>query len=128
MNQGNIAGGRTKPEGKFELFAWLFMRISGLLLVFLALGHLAIMHLVNSIDTIDYQFVADRFATPFWRTYDFVMLVLAMMHGTNGIRTLIDDYIHKNGRRLFALSALYAVSFLLVALGAIVLFTFEPVK
>lgn len=126
--QGNVAGGRVRPEGKFELVAWLFMRISGLLLVFLALGHLFIMHIFNSIDTIDYDFVAERFATPFWRTYDLVMLTLAMMHGTNGIRTLIDDYILAPGKRLFALSFLYVVFFVLVSLGALVLFTFQPVK
>ena len=126
--QGNVAGGRVKPEGKFELFSWLFMRISGLVLVFLALGHLVIMHLINSIDDINYEFVANRFATPFWRTYDFIMLMLAMLHGTNGIRTLIEDYVHSPGKRLFSLSTLYVISFVLIALGALVLFTFKAVK
>ena len=126
--QGNVAGGRVRPEGKFELFAWFFMRLSGLLLVFLALGHLVIMHLVNNIDKINYQFVADRFTTPFWRTYDLLMLVLAMMHGTNGIRTLIGDYIQAPGRRLLALSTLYVIFFVLVALGAMILFTFKAGK
>lgn len=126
--QANIAGGRLRPEGKFESYAWLFMRLSGLLLVFLAIGHLVIMHLINNIDLIDYEFVARRFATPFWRTYDFLMLSLAMLHGTNGIRTLIDDYILVPGRRLFALSTLYVISFILVVLGALILFTFQPVK
>lgn len=123
--QGNTAGGRVRPEGKFELFTWVFMRISGVLLCFLAIGHLFIMHVINSIDTIDYDFVVERFATPFWRTYDLLMLFLAMMHGTNGIRVLIGDYIRKPGKRLFALSALYTISFAVVLLGAMILFTFS---
>lgn len=124
--QGNIAGGRVRPQGKFELYAWFFMRISGVLLVALVLLHFFIMHILNSIDNINYQFVVERFKTPFWRTYDLVMLVLAMAHGTNGIRVLIGDYISKPGLRLFALTLLYVVSLLIVVLGAMVLFTFQP--
>jgi len=126
--QGNVAGGRVRPQGKFELYTWLFMRVSGLLLIFLVIGHLFIMHVFNSIDDINYAFVVERFATPFWRTYDLLMLVLAMMHGTNGIRTLIGDYIQSPGKKLFALSTLYTLSFVLVALGAMILFTFQPVE
>lgn len=126
--QGNVAGGRARPEGKFEVYAWLFMRISGVLLVFLAVGHLFIMHVFNGIDKIDYDFVAERFTTPFWRTYDLLMLVLAMMHGTNGLRTLIGDYIISPGKRLFALSVLYTIFFVVSAVGALILFTFQPVQ
>ena len=39
---------------------WLFMRISGLVLVVLAIGHLIIMHLINSVEIIDYHWVAMR--------------------------------------------------------------------
>ena len=62
-------------------------------LLFLALGHLLIMHIIHNVDNIDFQFVAARYATPFWRTYDLVMLWLAMIHGVNGIRTVLVDYI-----------------------------------
>ncbi len=125
--QGNVAGGRGRPQDKFELRAWFFMRISGVILAVLAIGHLFIMHVFNSIENIDYQFVVERWKTPFWRTYDFVMLVLAMMHGTNGIRVLIGDYVRSPGKKLFALSSLYTLSFIILALGAIILFTFKAV-
>src|SRR3989442_209838 len=53
--------GRPAPtDSPFELYAWLFMRISGVLLLLLAVGHLCIMHLFNHIDTINYEFVAGR--------------------------------------------------------------------
>jgi succinate dehydrogenase / fumarate reductase membrane anchor subunit len=103
------------------------MRISGVVLLFLALGHLAIMHLFNNIEVVNYDFVAARYMTPFWRTYDLVMLWLAMIHGTNGIRTLVDDYISARGWRLVSLSSLYVVSFIILALGSLVIFTFQPV-
>ena len=119
--------GRPKPDSGLELYAWLFMRISGVVLLFMALGHLAIMHIINNIEVINYAFVAKRFATPFWRTYDVVMLWLAMIHGVNGIRTLVEDYISARGWRLVSLASLYVVSFIILALGSMVIFTFQPV-
>ncbi|MFB3921442.1 MAG: succinate dehydrogenase, hydrophobic membrane anchor protein [Terriglobia bacterium] len=119
--------GRPRPDSGLELYAWLFMRISGVVLLFMALGHLAIMHIINNIEVVNYSFVAKRFATPFWRTYDLVMLWLAMIHGANGVRTLIDDYISARGWRLVSLASLYVVGFIILALGSLVIFTFQPV-
>ena len=44
--------------------AWYFMRISGLVLVFLALGHLFITHILNNVENINYYFVASRWGDP----------------------------------------------------------------
>ena len=116
--------GSPRPAGGFELWSWFFMRISGLLLVFLVLGHLYIMHILNSVEIIDYDFVARRWANIGWRAYDWVMLVLALFHGANGIRVIVDDYAHRPGWRTFWLSLLYVVSFVLLVLGTVVLVTF----
>ena len=61
------AGARPRPAGGLELYAWLFMRVSGILLVLLALGHLAIMHLYYGVENIDFSLVAERWANPLWR-------------------------------------------------------------
>lgn len=119
-------GPRPRPVGGFELFMWFFMRASGILLLVLALGHLAIMHLINSIEVIDYAFVARRYATPFWRSYDLTMLILALVHGLNGLRTLIDDYVHPPGWRLLSLSLLYVVALVFLVVGSLVILTFQP--
>ena len=118
---------RPKPESGLELYAWFFMRISGIVLLLMVLGHFTIMHLINNIEVINYQFVAQRFVTPLWRTYDLVMLWLALLHGVNGIRTLVEDYIRPRGWRLLALSSLYVLGFVLLALGSLVLVVFQPV-
>ena len=118
---------RPKPESGVELYVWLFMRISGIVLLLMVLGHFTVMHLINNIEVINYQFVARRFVTHFWRTYDLVMLWLALLHGVNGVRTLVDDYIHARGWRLLVLSSLYVLGFILVALGSLVLVVFQPV-
>lgn len=119
--------GAVRPESGLEVFAWLFMRISGLVLVFLALGHLVIMHLINNVEVIDYRFVAARYATPFWRTYDLVMLWLALLHGLNGARVVIDDYVLAPRWRLLTLSALAVVGLIFLTLGSLVILTFQPV-
>ncbi len=119
--------GRTRPESGFELYAWLFMRVSGVVLLFMALLHLAIMHVINNVEVIDYQFVARRYTTPFWRTYDLVMLWLALMHGLNGMRNLVEDYVGARGWRVLSLASLYVVGFVFLALGSLVILTFHPV-
>lgn len=121
------AGPTPKPESGLELYAWIFMRVSGVVLLFMALAHLVVMHLINNIEVVNYQFVATRYATPFWRTFDLVMLWLALIHGTNGTRTVIMDYIQRAGWRLVSLMALYVLSFVMLALGSLVILTFQPV-
>ena len=121
-----VRAGRPRPSGGFELYTWVFMRVSGLVLVLLALGHLAIMHLINSVDNIDFQFVARRYATPFWKAYDLAMLILALLHGCNGLRTVIEDYCHRPALRVAFLSALYVACFAFVVLGSLVILMFQP--
>ncbi|MBI3011323.1 MAG: succinate dehydrogenase [Candidatus Omnitrophica bacterium] len=117
-----------KPAGGLELWSWVFMRISGLLLLGLALGHLVLMHLIHNVDEISYAFVATRYAGWFWRTYDLLMLILAMLHGMNGARILIDDYVHPVRWRRLALGVLYVGCGGLLALGAGVALFFQPVS
>lgn len=119
---------RPRPESGLELYAWMFMRFSGVLLLFLALGHLAVMHLINNVEVIDFQFVARRYATPFWRTYDLLLLWLALTHGINGLRTLVGDYISSQGWRVFSMAAIWAVGIILLALGSLAILTFQPAQ
>ena len=118
--------GNPRPESGLELYAWIFMRISGLALLFLALGHLLIMHIIHNVDHIDFQFVAARYATPFWRTYDLLMLWLAMIHGVNGVRTVLTDYISARGWRVVSLASLFVLGFVLLTLGSLAILTFQP--
>ncbi len=124
--EARVATGRPKPAGGFELFAWFFMRLSGLALFILAIGHLAIMHLINSIDSINYAFVAARYTTPFWRSYDMLMLILALLHGCNGLRTVIEDYCHKPALRLVLLSLLCTALLVFLIIGCMIIVTFQP--
>lgn len=125
----DFRAGRPAPtDSSFELFAWFFMRVSGVLLLFLAIGHLLIMHLINSIDTINYEFVANRWAGNwgiFWRSYDGLMLFLALLHGLNGLRTILDDFLRAGGWRVFWMSVLYTIAFIFLVIGAFTILTFQ---
>jgi succinate dehydrogenase / fumarate reductase membrane anchor subunit len=121
---GNYAA-HERPSGGFELYAWVFMRVSGVALLVLALGHLFIMHVFNSVHTIDYDFVAGRYTRIFWRGYDLCMLWLAMIHGLNGLRTLIDDYLRPSARNL-AIKTLYTFGITFLLLGTWVIIAFQP--
>lgn len=126
MAETNAYGSRNKPTGGAELYFWIFMRLSGLLLVFLAVGHMLIMHVFNSIHSIDYDFVAARWAKTFWRGYDLLMLWLALIHGLNGLRTVLDDYLKGNARAI-AVRAIYVLGFVFLALGTYAIVAFQPV-
>ncbi len=125
MSQLSVHGSRPRPTGGTELYAWLFMRISGVILLILALGHLFIMHVFNSIHTINYDFVAARYFSVFWRLYDLAMLWLAMIHGLNGLRTLVDDYLRPPARG-FVVKGIYLAGILFLIIGTWVIIAFQP--
>ncbi|MEU5691175.1 succinate dehydrogenase hydrophobic membrane anchor subunit [Actinosynnema sp. NPDC020468] len=110
-----------------ELYGWLFMRISGLALIVLVLGHLFIMNLLDGgVHRINFGFVAGRWASPFWQFWDLSMLWLAQIHGGNGLRTVINDYARKDATRFWLKVLLYVSIVLVISLGSYVIFTFDP--
>jgi succinate dehydrogenase membrane anchor subunit len=114
-----------RPRQNFETWSWFFMRVSGLLLLFLALTHFAITHIANDVVETDIDFVARRWSNPLWQIFDWALLVLALMHGLNGLRTIIDDYVRTPARRAAVKAVLYMLSFGLMAFGTLTVFTFS---
>jgi succinate dehydrogenase / fumarate reductase membrane anchor subunit len=119
--------GRTARGGNFELNSWLFMRGSGLLLLVLVFGHLFVnLMLGEGIHQIDFAFVAGKWANPFWQVWDLAMLWLAMLHGCNGLRTIINDYAERLNTRFALKTLLYFGTLVVIVLGTLVIFTFDP--
>ena len=118
---------QSASKTSFEMYAWIFMRVSGLLLVVLVLGHLLIMNILDGgVQRVNFGFVAGRWASPFWQTWDLAQLWLAQLHGTNGLRTVINDYAERDGTRFWLKTLLYTSSVLVLMLGTLVIFTFDP--
>ncbi|WP_407550263.1 succinate dehydrogenase hydrophobic membrane anchor subunit [Streptomyces sp. Pv4-95] len=114
-------------RGNFEMQTWLFMRLSGIVLVVLVLGHLLIQLVLDGgVSKIGFAFVAGRWASPFWQGWDLLMLWLAMLHGANGLRTVINDYAQRDNTRFWLKMLLYTATVFTVLLGTLVIFTFDP--
>ncbi len=95
----------------------------------LAVGHVLIMHVVDEgVGRVDFGFVATRWASPFWRTWDWMLLVLALIHGINGLRVITLDYVRQPGIRLTINMVFYVLGFTLFVLGSVIVFTFDPSK
>lgn len=119
---------RIKPGGGYELFMWYFMRISGLALVFLAVGHLFIMHILNNVETINYAFVASRWTAPrtgwIWRLWDVSLISLAVIHGFNGLREILYEYLTAGGR-IIAGTVTWVLTLMFIGAGGYSILMFQ---
>ena len=111
----------------WEMWGWLYMRFSGILLVVLIFGHLLVnLFLGDGVKAIDFAFVAGKLADPFWVVYDLLLLWLALIHGANGMRTIVNDYANDQRLRKILLGAIGISTAILLILGTLVLTTFDP--
>ena len=116
-----------RRPSSFEVWSWFFMRISGIILLFLVLIHLYIMHLIGEgVERVSFEFVAARWGHVGWKTFDWIMLFLALLHGSNGLRVIIDDYVKSPGKRTTLKALLYTSTGVLLVMGTAVLVTFNP--
>ncbi len=129
---------------KLERFWWSFMRVSGLLIVPLVFGHLAMMHIVQGVFDLTaaggpvvgtnainesgtaVEFVQQRWSfmlggVAIWRVYDFALLGLVTIHGFNGLRYVLTDYFRNETlkRAMIYVCAIGAVVLLVTGGGAL---------
>lgn len=102
----------ARSSGIFEYGMWLFTRVSGLLLIIFAAVNLAAafllggrkfldmptffrwmffpnpLHVVNS----DIPDVTLGWSNAFWQVFAIVMILVAAIHGFNGLRMVMEDY------------------------------------
>jgi succinate dehydrogenase / fumarate reductase, membrane anchor subunit len=127
----SVAAPRTpaprRRGGNLEKWGWIYMRASGVLLVVLIFGHLFVNLMTGTgISQIDFAFVVGKFASPFWQWWDVLMLWLALIHGANGMRTIVNDYVNNALVRKILVGSLWGAAGFLILLGTLVVFTFDP--
>ncbi|MDR6690377.1 succinate dehydrogenase / fumarate reductase membrane anchor subunit [Microbacterium sp. 1154] len=116
-----------KKGSNLEKWGWIYMRASGVLLIVLIFGHLFVNLMTGEgIHQIDFAFVAGKLASPFWQWWDVLMLWLALIHGANGMRTIVNDYVGNATVRKVLIGSLWASAGFLILLGTLVVFTFDP--
>lgn len=110
---------RTQSHSNAELNWWIFMRISGLILVFLVLGHIYMTFIQVSEADATFDAVVAKLSNPAWKFYDWMILFLALLHGANGARYSIEDYIRSRPGRAWVKGLFYTVVALVFAFGTI---------
>ncbi len=120
--------GSAKSRGiNWEKWGWVYMRVSGVVLLVLIFGHLFVNLMVGEgVKAIDFAFVGGKWSDPFWMVWDTLMLWLAMIHGGNGMRTIVNDYARTPVLRKILKGAILASVVVLIVLGTLVVFTFDP--
>ncbi|WP_436968467.1 succinate dehydrogenase [Demequina zhanjiangensis] len=120
-----IRSGRMRRQA--ERWSWMFMRFSGAILILLIFTHLFVNLITgDGVSQIDFAFVAGKWADWWWQWADFLMLVLAMLHGGNGMRLLINDYAHRKTTRTVLMGVLGVAVAVVIVLGSLVIWTFDP--
>jgi len=115
----------AKPGMNFEYLMWLFTRLSGVALILLAISGLvgafimggrtqadlpAILRWTffpnpNHVLTSEIPEIDQVWANLFWTTMQVLMIVFAGTHAWNGLRMILEDYVHSKKLR-FGLRAL----------------------
>ncbi len=108
-----------------ELAWWVFMRISGLFLVFLVGAHVFINNILVDAGTIDYEYAAGRLAQPGVKIFDSFLLGFALLHGVNGLRYSIEDYFQRPGTRFWLKTILFVVAVGIFVVGVMTLWAFS---
>jgi succinate dehydrogenase / fumarate reductase membrane anchor subunit len=117
---------RKRKGANWEKYGWMYMRISGAVLIVPIFGHLIVNLWDKGVGAIDFAFVAGKWTNPFWQVWDVLMLWLALIHGTNGMRTITNDYAEKEWVRKTLNVSLWVVCGALIILGTLVATTFDP--
>ena len=122
-----LAAPRRRRRINLEKWGWIYMRVSGVFLIVLIFGHLFV-NLVagDGIRQIDFAFVVGKYASPFWQWWDVLMLWLGLIHGANGMRTIVNDYANNRLVRYVLLGAIALSTITLITLGTLVIYTFDP--
>lgn len=94
---------KIKTSKNIEATAWRFMRLSGILLIPLAWFHVLLQDVIVGVHDIDIDYVAVRLANVGWQVFDILLLTFAFAHGMNGLRQVINDFVHtQKGQRRMA--------------------------
>ena len=109
----------VKRPVNYENTAWKWMRYSALLLIPLAWIHVIIQDVLVGVHRIDLNYVALRWANVGWRVYDIFLLSFAFAHGMNGLRQVLDDYIHREGARRVIAWVLFILWLVITLIGAV---------
>jgi succinate dehydrogenase / fumarate reductase membrane anchor subunit len=126
----------------FEYYMWLFTRLSGILMLLMAAFGIVYANLAGGrtlmdmptqyrwsffptywhVQNSDIPDVFPNWSNSFWQVYAVLLFLVAAIHGFNGLRVVVEDYIHRPYLLLFA-KWLVVILFLFTLLaGTVIVF------
>jgi succinate dehydrogenase hydrophobic membrane anchor protein len=93
----------TVSAHKGGMLAWLFQRITAVLLIVCLVIHLLFTHILN-IGELDAANVADRLAHSALTAVDIILLAAGIYHALNGLRMVLMDYWFTSRKRALSLT------------------------
>lgn len=116
----------VKIPRNYENLAWQWMRYSAVALIPLVWIHVALQDVIVGVHRIDLNYVQLRWAMLGWRIYDILLLAFAFAHGVNGLRQVINDYVHGDRARTVIGWVLLIGWLVISAIGAIAILSAHP--
>jgi succinate dehydrogenase / fumarate reductase membrane anchor subunit len=83
-------------------------------------------HVLRDVHNLTLQTVQDIWRSWGWRAYDLVLLIFAIAHGFNGLRQVLEDYIHNPRHVKIVQRVLVVVIVLTIIWSAVAIFSFNP--
>lgn len=126
----------------FEYYAWLFTRLSGIFMLLMAAFGIVYANLAGGrtlmdmptqyrwsffptywhVQNSDIPDVFPNWSNSFWQIYGVLLFLVAAMHGFNGLRVVVEDYIHRPYLLLFAKWVVSILFLFTLFAGAIIVF------
>lgn len=96
---------------------YLTIRVTGVMLAVLALGHFGLTHIVHDVAETDSSFIVRRWSSVLWVTWDGLLLGTAVVHAGAGLVVVIRDYRADTTSQRRWVGALVGVTVVLLLIG-----------
>jgi succinate dehydrogenase hydrophobic anchor subunit len=110
---------RRRAATRSRAAAYLMVRVTGVLLAVLVLGHFALTHVINDVADTNSAFIDRRWGSAVWLLWDWTMLGAAFAHGGAGVWVVIDDHTPDPATRRRRRSVLVAACGVLWVIGSV---------
>jgi succinate dehydrogenase / fumarate reductase membrane anchor subunit len=134
---------RYRDQGSvLEYYLWLFTRLSGVLMLFMAAFGILYANLAGGrtlmdmstqyrwaffptywhVQNSDIPDVFPNWSNSFWQAYAMILFFAAAIHGFNGLRIVVEDYVHRPLLLLFAKWLVFILFLFTLIAAAVIVF------
>ncbi|UCC89544.1 MAG: hypothetical protein JSV81_09600 [Anaerolineales bacterium] len=125
-----------------EYYLWIFTRLSGILMLFMAAFGIVYANLAGGrtlldmaaqyrwgffptywhVQNSDIPDVFPNWSNSFWQIYAVLLFFVAAVHGFNGLRVVVEDYVHRPYLLLFAKWLVFVLFLFTLFAAAVIVF------